>query len=513
MTTVPRALHLLACALVLAAGARDERSARFQELEKDAKAPKAETRRAAVQGLAELGDRKAWDLVVGLLDDREPMVADEAEVALGSVDDPKLVAELLGPAGLGHKDAWVRLRVAEALGRMPGPLEADRLARTFLAADANAPSASSVPNAIELRRTLLWTVERQANRQKVAGNGAKLYAAAERIAGSRQDSELRGAALQAMVALDGTAAHARILEWLGERDRALRCAAMRAVATLGEQECLDRSRAGLDDPETNVRAQAIENLAKLASRASMLALANQLGVEKRERLKYTILAYLRGMSGLDVGFDPDAWRRWAETIQSKLVTGEGPVVRATTIPGTKASFAGLNLISDRVCFLVDFSGSTWQTKVGEKTRKEVLDAKLCQALEALPPGTRFNVMPYTNDPIPWEKKLVASEPANVKRALEFFERCHRSGRGNFFDAALLALEDPDVDTIVVLTDGVPTGGHRWNLELMFEVLVEKDRYRKVAFDSILVDAPKSKQKLWQELAERTGGRMVIAKLD
>ena len=507
MTPVPEMLLLRACAwacaLALAAGPPDERAARFQELEKESKAPRAETRRAAVQALAELGDRKAWDVVVGLLDDRESMVADEAEVALGSVADAKLVVELFGAAGLGHKDAWVRLRVAEALGRMPGPLDADRLARAFLAVE---------PSATELRRTLLWTVERQAKRQKIAGDSGKVFAAAERIAGSRQDPELRGAALQAMVALDGAGAHATLVEWLGERDRALRCAAMRAVATCGEQECLDRSRAGLDDPETNVRAQAIENLAKLASRASMLALANQLGVEKRERLRFTILAYLRGMSGLDVGFDPDAWKKWAATIRDKLVTGEDPVVRGATIPGTKASFAGLSLTSDRVCFLVDFSGSTWQTKVGEKTRKEVLDAKLRQALEALPAGTRFNVMPYTNDPIPWEKRLVASDSSNVKRALEFFERCHKSGRGNFFDAALLALEDPDVDTIVVLTDGVPTGGHRWNLELMFEVLVEKDRYRKVAFDSILVDAPVSKQKLWKELAERTGGRMVIAKL-
>jgi hypothetical protein len=39
-----------------------------------------------------------------------------------------------------------------------------------------------------------------------------------------------------------------------------------------------------------------------------------------------------------------------------------------------------------VCFLVDFSGSTWQTKIGEKTRKQVLDEKLRAALEALPPG-------------------------------------------------------------------------------------------------------------------------------
>lgn len=511
MPNVPHLL-LLASLVAIAPGPgrsgpgdeKREKRVRLEELAKDAEAPRAETRRAAVQALAALDERPAWEVVVGLLGDRESMVADEAEVALGSVKDAKLVADLCGAIGLRHQDAWVRLRVAEALGRMPGPLEGDLLARAFLACE---------PSAVELRRMLLWSVERQARRRGIAGNSAKVYAAADRVAGSRLDAELRAAALQAMVALDGTAAQPTVLAWLGERDRALRCGAMRALAELAEGLCLEHSRAGLDDPETNVRAQAIENLGRLASRAAMIALARQLGVEKRERLKFTILAYLRGLSGLELGFEPDAWQRWAETIQDRLVTGEGPVARTTTLPGTKASFAGLNLISDRVCFLVDFSGSTWQTKIGEKTRKEVLDRKLREALEALPAGTRFNVMPYTNDPIPWEKKLVTSEPANVKRALDFFERCHRSGRGNFFDAALLALEDPDVDTIVTLTDGVPTGGRRWNLELMFEVLVEKDRYRKVAFDSVLVDAPKSKQKLWQDLGERTGGRMVVAKLD
>jgi hypothetical protein len=142
----------------------------------------------------------------------------------------------------------------------------------------------------------------------------------------------------------------------------------------------------------------------------------------------------------------------------------------------------------------------------------VLDGKLRAALEALAPGTAFNVIPYTNDPIPWEKQLQASDAVHVKRALDFFERCNKSGRGNFYDAALLALEDPDVDTIVVLTDGVPTGGHRWNLELMVDLLVERDRFRKVAFDSILVDAPWGKRQLWQDLARRTGGRSVNAEL-
>jgi hypothetical protein len=238
-----------------------------------------------------------------------------------------------------------------------------------------------------------------------------------------------------------------------------------------------------------------------------------MGIEPRGRLKWGIRAYLCARSNEDHGFDAEAWRGWAARIQGRLATGEGGGLRLGPVGETGVAFAGMNLVSDHVCFLIDFSGSTWQTKIGERTRKQVLDAKLREALESLPAGTAFNVIPYTNDPIPWEKRLIVSDARSVRRALDFFERCNRSGRGNFYDAALLALDDPEVDTIVVLTDGVPTGGHRWNLELMFDLLVERDRFRKVAFDSILVDAPWSKRRLWEDFAQRTRGRSVVANLE
>jgi hypothetical protein len=63
-----------------------------------------------------------------------------------------------------------------------------------------------------------------------------------------------------------------------------------------------------------------------------------------------------------------------------------------------------------------------------------------------------------------------------------------------------------------LTDGVPTGGEHWNLELMVELLVERNRFRKVAFDSILVDCPNGRRKAWADLALRTGGRSIAAEL-
>jgi hypothetical protein len=240
----------------------------------------------------------------------------------------------------------------------------------------------------------------------------------------------------------------------------------------------------------------------------VLALIARLEKEERTRLRYEILRRLREMSGQDHGFDLAAWRAWAQELRGLVSTGDP---RADTGPlgDTRVALAGLTVLSDRVAFLIDLSGSMWDTSAeGERTRKQVVDGMLRACLESLPREARFNVIPYTRDPIPWEKGLARASSENVSRAAAWFERCHQRGPGNVHDAILLALADPEVDTVVILTDGKPTGGRRWNMDLMVELLVERNRFRQVAFDSILVETPRPFRRLWADLAERTGGRSV-----
>ena len=471
------------------------------ELERELHEARPEKRRGAVKSLAELKSPQAWELVLKALVDPDPMVADEAELAIGRLRDRKLLPELYGRAGLTARDAWTRLRVAEALGRMTIEIDGPSLMRSV-------STASS-----DVARMIVWSIERLAASKKLGGDAAKVAHALESLCRAKCDSGLRGAALQAWCAIDKSGAQPMASAAMSDRDPVLRCAGLRAALGRSEVECVACSRRLLGDPESAVRAQAIENLEHVSSKAAILALIDHMDVEKRQRLRYGILAFLQQRSGLAHGFDSAAWREWAETIAGAAATGAVKGARLGPIGDTHVSFAGLNLISDRIVFLIDCSGSLWHTKVGGRTRKEVSDAELEKALAALPPSSEFNLIPYTDEPIPFEKRLLPSRPDNVKRALEFFEHCHRSGRGNFYAAVELALSDPGVDTIVVLTDGVPTGGHRWNLDLMFDLIVEQNRYRKVAFDSILVDAPKSARKKWSQLAERTGGRSIEAKLE
>ena len=176
------------------------------------------------------------------------------------------------------------------------------------------------------------------------------------------------------------------------------------------------------------------------------------------------------------------------------------------------SFAGLPIRSERVCFLIDLSGSIWQKRADGRTRKELVDEELRKALEALPESTRFNVIPYTAIPAPWQKTLVPAERKNVAKALEWFVARKDTGTGDLWGALQVALADPDVDTLVVLSDGAPSGGRRWNLGLMKQLFAEQNRFRRVELDAVLADASGRLVREWDEMCAQSGGRTIEIEL-
>lgn len=470
----------------------------LRELKKELRASFPDRRRSAVRGLAELGTPDAWGYVLGALEDPEPEVADEAQLVLAGVDEERALAGLLGKQGLLAGDDWVRLRVAEALGRVDLPVEAGELTRPLAARDAT------------LVRTLLWSVERLARRERLTGRVDRLADAARRCSKGR-DPGVRAAALSARAALGIEDRGALVEDGFSDRDPAVRCGALAVAAELEPATGLRFARVASSDDAPSVRLAAVELLEALAVREAAAVLVDRLGAEPRARVRWRVVAALQRLSGFKYQLDPRPWRRWLEGVGDDFRSAKA-VPEAAVGPRTVA-FAGLPILSDRVCFLVDFSGSLWVRRESGRTRKEILDERVRAVLEALPEETEFNLVPYTNDPIPWQPKLVPARRPLVVQGVRFFEKCSATGKGNFFDAALLALADPRVDTIVALTDGAPTGGHRWNLDLMVELLAEENRYRKVAFDSILVDASPHLQRSWAELARRTAGRSIAVALE
>ena len=453
-------------------------------------------RRQAVSGLAELGGELAWELVIDALEDRSPMVADEAQLRLAGVP-AALVPGLLGKAGLGSKRERVPLRAAELLGRLGDP----GASKGWSAALRHKDEA--------VRRSLLWSVERQAREGRFGAGDEALIESVTRLAEKDKVPAVCAHALLALAELSPELARVRIDAALRASDVALRAAAVERLDLLPASERLAAARAAAEDEAPLVRHRGYLALTERGDRDGALALSDALEREAALRLTWRLVELLQDLSGMKYGADPRPWKRWAEALETDWTPADK---RAEHEYGERsAAFVGMPILSGRIAFLIDFSGSMWEERSG-KTRKEVVDVELRRALEALPETTEFNVHPYTGVPFRWQKKLVPARRKNVQKALDYFEGNKEHGKGNFWGAAMEALEDDRVDTLMVLTDGAPTGGYRWNVTLMKTLFAHENRFRGVFLDVLLVDTAKFLRGHWEEMCTATGGRCLAVEV-
>jgi hypothetical protein len=446
------------------------------DLERKLRDTEDRTRREAIQGLAKLATPEAWELVVGALADPKPMVADEAQLALAAAPHELL----LGKQGIGSRKDTVQLRATEVIGRLAGPVDGAKLL----------PLLKS-KNPVQ-RRLALWSLERA----ELKPGDKKIEPAVKRLFAKDKDAEVRAAALMTLARI--VEDKAVVQSALSDKASAVRCAALLASADLATYVSLS------GDESLSVRTCVVDGLAGYPEVTSVRALADRLELEPEARLAWRIVEVLQMFSGRKDKRNPAAWRAWAD----ELADDWAPETQftETDVGERSVAFVGLPILSKRVTFLVDFSGSLWEKRDSGKTRKSVADVELRRALESLPEDALFNVMPYTDDPHPWKKALVPATKKNVQKAISDFEKSKNSGRGDFWDAALAALEDPDVDTIVVLTDGAPTGDSHWNLGLITELFGERNRFRRVTVDALLVDTSRGLQRYWEQLCAASGGR-------
>jgi len=506
---------------------------RLQTLARELQSDRPEERRRAIRQLAAEGSPPAWRMVFGALGDLESAVGDEAQLCLARLPDLALAGELAGKAGLGHREPRVRRRAAEALGRMGFSLDPALL---LGALDDREP---------EVAHLALWSIERLANQRRLNGDFERPGLLLERCARSHRDALVRAAAVCARGALLAAAergaareasgeqpaaldarAQAEFVHWLSrcaeDRDPRVRCAVAMSARHLPAAQALALTRALADDPQDAVRLALVETCEALACTQSLQALIGRLERESMPRARAQVVAALQRLSGWKHRDDPRPWRDWLNTLPPDWRPGLFPTAADSTPAAAagaplaggegrssaRASFVGLPLLSPRVCFAIDFSGSMWTPMPDGRVPKDLVDARLRSTLEALSPATQFNIVVFTNEVIPWRPKLVPAQPAHVRAAIADFERCQERGRGNFFDAASFALDDPAVDTLITLTDGVPTGGFHSHLELVIPLLLERNRFRRVAFDTVLVDAPAGAERRWRVLSQHSGGRLV-----
>jgi len=467
-----------------------------REVERALRAQRPSKRRSAVKQLAQLNSRPAWLEVIDALGDPESEVADEAQLQLAGLRDERLLKELLGKRGLKHRRDLVAARVAETFGRLEVKVDGRWLERAL---DRRRP---------EVTWLALWSVERLARRGLLLEVEPLARGVRAEFARNRAGI-VRATSLRARAALNDPDLASTLAGALRDADPLVRVSAVHERVLLQGAESVF---AFASDKHFSVRSAVLESIGAHPTRNGLTCLVERLEREPRARLRARVVELLQQLTGMRYRTDVRPWRAYLERLDADWAPADAEVP-PLRVGARSATFAGLPVLSDHVVFLVDFSGSLWHERADGRSRKSILDEKVRAALEHLPPETHFNLVPYTNAPIPWSERCVEATPKNVRSAIEFFERCKESGRGNFYGALRFALADPVVDTVIVLTDGAPTGGRHWNLDLMFDEILALNRYHTVRIDSILVDASSNLALRWKELAQATLGRSVTVELE
>jgi hypothetical protein len=206
------------------------------------------------------------------------------------------------------------------------------------------------------------------------------------------------------------------------------------------------------------------------------------------------------------------WEAWWEKNKTGFVLPPpDTIVAATASPTSNAPGAGntiayhdIPVVSNRIAFLVDRSGSMAE-RIGTDKKRSRLDAakeQLVKVVEALPATHLVNLIAFeTKVDALWPELRPLNEDNRGK--LLKIARDLPLGRGtNIFDALELAFADPKVDTIYLLTDGDPSVGRVVSPEGILEEVRRWNRTRQIVVHCIGLGIDSD---LLKRLAAATGG--------
>jgi Mg-chelatase subunit ChlD len=316
-------------------------------------------------------------------------------------------------------------------------------------------------------------------------------------------------ALARLTLAEGGSEPKEVLNLGRSKDPAARQAAALELARIGSAEALGVVDQLLQDPDARVRSEAIRAVAARRRPSSIEALIGRLD-EERGKLGLEVQWALRMLTGQDHGGRAPRWRAWW--------AGEGKTFEIPTLEvaqvaererktrreenSTKASFYGLQVLSNRLTFVIDISGSMNAKAYAGKTRIEIAKEELSKVVESLQADDHFNLISFSGGVADWQRALVPGDPKNRASAQSFVERLRANGGTAIYDALARAFEDKSVDTIYFLSDGDPSAGLIVDATLIRSEIARWNSSRHVTLHCIAVGQDHA---LLRGLAEDSGG--------
>ncbi|MCU0723738.1 MAG: hypothetical protein MUC63_09020 [Planctomycetes bacterium] len=408
----------------------------------------------------------------------------------------KEAAEAIGRAGLEHGDMEVRLASARYLGRLAweGSIEALRAAATSSrcretrAESTRAIAAFSSPAAVEALCEL-------------AGNADPGTAAVALEGLSRSPADRASLLKIARAAVDRRGGEEPVIM------------ALFILGREGDAESVERAVRLLKGPTWRLKVSAARALADLRHEDGAAPLVDCLAREEG-RVAYEASEALFRLTGNDFGVDADLWKRWwADHREAFFPPPVLRPIRAHALTAAPAHYHSLPVASKRIAFLLDVSASMSASLTlthsvpGAKaagTRLEVCVGELSRVVDALAADVSFNLIVFESAVRRWNDGIVPALPANKVQARRFLQEQASTGTTDLLEALRQAFEDPDVDTLFILSDGDPDDP----AEEVLRWVRERNRTRLLAIHTIRVGGSSS---FLRRLAVENGGRWVEVK--
>jgi len=349
--------------------------------------------------------------------------------------------------------------------------------------------------------------------------------------GSGKDDKVRATALLAWSACDPTGAAKAVAAAAKDKSSRVRIASLLALESSGGAVG-DRATAFLTDADRRVRLTALSAVQKVRPASAVPRLIELVGKEEG-RVRERAVSVLQEITQRNFGTDVGAWTRWWDQVGPNFVPPAvaGASEKRKGKPEESANREGTRVVegpryyefvvaSDRVAFLVDVSGSmrAEYTPPGEtsaggtRTKLEQAARALRECLLALPKGTKVTILVFNNGPLRFRfngKETGLDVDAKLaEEAYRFVVSIGANNATNINDSLELVIEDPEVDTVYLLTDGEPSAGRRNLGSRICDWVRRTIRFARTEINTVGLGADPRGTEFLKRLAEAGEGKAV-----
>jgi HEAT repeat protein len=293
-----------------------------------------------------------------------------------------------------------------------------------------------------------------------------------------------------------------LVDLAGHEDPEVRSLALESLGRAKALEAPAHLIAALDDSTWSVRLAALDALAQMRVKDAIGPIVERMAKEDGRMLQDFALTLGR-LTGQAYGGNVEGWRSWwkangerfefptAERLDAIKASEEEYRLRQST--HVESKFFGLRIISHRVIFIIDVSGSmhealdsVYEGKAG-RPRMEVAGRELDRCIQGLQPNSFFNILTFSNDVNRWVNgALAVASDKNRQDAQTWVARLREGGGTNLYGAIREAFKDLDVDTIYILSDGEPSVGEAIDPAVIRDRVQAWNEHRGIVIHTISV---------------------------